>query len=204
MSSEENPFGEGISIEDVEFPDNESKNVENSEIPSLDDDLSLDNFAGDSFSLDDLDLPEIADSSDDSAESGGDDFGMGDMTDKGGMDEAMPGDSFSADDLNMESGGDDFGLDSLNTDSVSSSSSETGLGDDFPNFDLNDLDSGSTSENIEDAGPIESFDISEMDEYVDKIFYSKEEADNYIENGALPIVGLSAGPGGNVIKGENV
>ena len=163
LSSEENPFGEGISIEDVEFPDNESKNVENSEIPSLDDDLSLDNFAGDSFSLDDLDLPEIADSSDDSAESGGDDFGMGGMTDKGGMDEAMPGDSFSADDLNMESGGDDFGLDSLNMDSVSSSSSETGLGDDFPNFDLNDLDSGSTSENIEDAGPIESFDISEMD-----------------------------------------
>ena len=231
LSSEENPFGEGISIEDVEFPDNESKNVEKSEIPSMDDDLSLDNFAGDSFSLDDLDLPEIADSSDDSAESGGDDFGMGDMTgmggmdeampgdsfsaddlnmesggddfgigdmtdkggmdeampgdsfsaddlnmesggddfgmgdmtDKGGMDEAMPGDSFSADDLNMESGSDDFGLDSLNTDSVSSSSSETGLGDDFPNFDLNDLDSGSTSENIEDAGPIESFDISEMD-----------------------------------------
>ena len=231
LSSEENPFGEGISIEDVEFPANESKNVENSEIPSLDDDLSLDNFAGDSFSLDDLDLPEIADSSDDSAESGGDDFGMGGMTDKGGMDEAMPGDSFSADDLNMESGGDDFGigdmtgiggmdeampgdsfsaddlnmesdsddfgigdmtgmggmdeampgdsfsaddlnvesggddfgLDSLNMDSVSSSSSETGLGDDFPNFDLNDLDSGSTSENIEDAGPIESFDISEMD-----------------------------------------
>ena len=163
LSSEENPFGEGISIEDVEFPDNESKNVENSEIPSLDDDLSLDNFAGDSFSLDDLDLPEIADSSDDSAESGGDDFGMGDMTGMGGMDEAMPGDSFSADDLNMESGGDDFGLDSLNMDSVSSSSSETGLGDDFPNFDLNDLDSGSTSENIEDAGPIESFDISEMD-----------------------------------------
>ena len=197
LSSEENPFGEGISIEDVEFPDNESKNVENSEIPSLDDDLSLDNFAGDSFSLDDLDLPEIADSSDDSAESGGDDFGMGDMTGMGGMDEAMPGDSFSADDLNMESGGDDFGmsdmtgmgdmdeampgdsfsavdlnmesggddlgLDSLNTDSVSSSSSETGLGDDFPNFDLNDLDGGSTSENIEDAGPIESFDISEMD-----------------------------------------
>ena len=197
LSSEENPFGEGISIEDVEFPANESKNVENSEIPSMDDDLSLDNFAGDSFSLDDLDLPEIADSSDDSAESGGDDFGMGgmtdkggmdeampgdsfsaddlnmesggddfgmgDMTDKGGMDEAMPGDSFSADDLNMESGGDDFGLDSLNTDSVSSSSSETGLGDDFPNFDLNDLDSGSTSENIEDAGSIESFDISEMD-----------------------------------------
>ena len=197
LSSEENPFGEGISIEDVEFPDNESKNVEKSEIPSMDDDLSLDNFAGDSFSLDDLDLPEIADSSDDSAESGGDDFGIGDMTDKGGMDEAMPGDSFSADDLNMESGGDDFGigdmtgiggmdeampgdsfsaddlnmesggddfgLDSLNTDSVSSSSSETGLGDDFPNFDLNDLDSGSTSENIEDAGPIESFDISEMD-----------------------------------------
>ena len=231
LSSEENPFGEGISIEDVEFPDNESKNVENSEIPSLDDDLSLDNFAGDSFSLDDLDLPEIADSSDDSAESGGDDFGMGGMTDKGGMDEAMPGDSFSADDLNMESGGDDFGigdmtgkggmdeampgdsfsaddlnmesggddfgmsdmtgmgdmdeampgdsfsavdlnmesggddlgLDSLNTDSVSSSSSETGLGDDFPNFDLNDLDGGSTSENIEDTGPIESFDISEMD-----------------------------------------
>ena len=197
LSSEENPFGEGISIEDVEFPDNESKNVENSEIPSMDDDLSLDNFAGDSFSLDDLDLPEIADSSDDSAESGGDDFGMGGMTDKGGMDEAMPGDSFSADDLNMESGGDDFGmgdmtgmggmdeampgdsfsaddlnmessgddfgLDSLNMDSVSSSSSETGLGDDFPNFDLNDLDSGSTSENIEDAGPIESFDISEMD-----------------------------------------
>ena len=157
LSSEENPFGEGISIEDVEFPANESKNVENSEIPSMDDDLSLDNFAGDSFSLDDLDLPEIADSSDDSAESGGDDFGMG------GMDEAMPGDSFSADDLNMESGGDDFGLDSLNMDSVSSSSSETGLGDDFPNFDLNDLDSGSTSENIEDAGPIESFDISEMD-----------------------------------------
>ncbi|MEE1267657.1 MAG: tetratricopeptide repeat protein [Treponema sp.] len=231
LSSEENPFGEGISIEDVEFPADESKNVENSEIPSMDDDLSLDNFAGDSFSLDDLDLPEIADSSDDSAESGGDDFGMGDMTgmggmdeampgdsfsaddlnmessgddfgiggmtdisgmdeampgdsfsaddlnmessgddfgigdmtDKGGMDEAMPGDSFSADDLNMESGGDDFGLDSLNTDSVSSSSSETGLGDDFPNFDLNDLDGGSTSENIEDAGPIESFDISEMD-----------------------------------------
>ena len=197
LSSEENPFGEGISIENVEFPDNESKNVEKSEIPSMDDDLSLDNFAGDSFSLDDLDLPEIADSSDDSAESGGDDFGMGDMTDKGGMDEAMPGDSFSADDLNMESGGDDFGigdmtgmggmdeamlgdsfsaddlnmesggddfgLDSLNMDSVSSSSSETGLGDDFPNFDLNDLDSGSTSENIEDAGPIESFDISEMD-----------------------------------------
>ena len=163
LSSEENPFGEGISIENVEFPDNESKNVEKSEIPSMDDDLSLDNFAGDSFSLDDLDLPEIADSSDDSAESGGDDFGMGDMTDKGGMDEAMPGDSFSADDLNMESGGDDFGLDSLNTDSVSSSSSETGLGDDFPNFDLNDLDGGSTSENIEDAGPIESFDISEMD-----------------------------------------
>ena len=163
LSSEENPFGEGISIEDVEFPDNESKNVENSEIPSMDDDLSLDNFAGDSFSLDDLDLPEIADSSDDSAESGGDDFGMGGMTDKGGMDEAMPGDSFSADDLNMESGGDDYGLDSLNTDSVSSSSSETGLGDDFPNFDLNDLDGGSTSENIEDAGPIESFDISEMD-----------------------------------------
>ena len=197
LSSEENPFGEGISIEDVEFPDNESKNVENSEIPSMDDDLSLDNFAGDSFSLDDLDLPEIADSSDDSAESGGDDFGIGDMTGKGGMDEAMPGDSFSADDLNMESGGDDFGigdmtgmggmdeampgdsfsaddlnmesggddfgLDSLNMDSVSSSSSETGLGDDFPNFDLNDLDSGSTSENIEDAGPIESFDISEMD-----------------------------------------
>ena len=163
LSSEENPFGEGISIEDVEFPDNESKNVENSEIPSMDDDLSLDNFAGDSFSLDDLDLPEIADSSDDSAESGGDDFGMGDMTGMGGMDEAMPGDSFSADDLNMESGGDDFGLDSLNMDSVSSSSSETGLGDDFPNFDLNDLDSGSTSENIEDAGPIESFDISEMD-----------------------------------------
>ena len=231
LSSEENPFGEGISIEDVEFPADESKNVENSEIPSMDDDLSLDNFAGDSFSLDDLDLPEIADSSDDSAESGGDDFGMGDMTgmggmdeampgdsfsaddlnmesggddfgmsdmtDKGGMDEAMPGDSFSADDLNMESGGDDFGLgdmtgmgdmdeampgdsfsaddlnmesggddlglDSLNMDSVSSSSSETGLGDDFPNFDLNDLDSGSTSENIEDAGPIESFDISEMD-----------------------------------------
>ena len=164
LSSEENPFGEGISIEDVEFPDNESKNVENSEIPSLDDDdLSLDNFAGDSFSLDDLDLPEIADSSDDSAESGGDDFGMGDMTGMGGMDEAMPGDSFSADDLNMESSGDDFGLDSLNTDSVSSSSSETGLGDDFPNFDLNDLDGGSTSENIEDAGPIESFDISEMD-----------------------------------------
>ena len=163
LSSEENPFGEGISIEDVEFPDNESKNVENSEIPSMDDDLSLDNFAGDSFSLDDLDLPEIADSSDDSAESGGDDFGMGGMTDKGGMDEAMPGDSFSADDLNMESGGDDLGLDSLNMDSVSSSSSETGLGDDFPNFDLNDLDSGSTSENIEDAGPIESFDISEMD-----------------------------------------
>ena len=197
LSSEENPFGEGISIEDVEFPANESKNVENSEIPSMDDDLSLDNFAGDSFSLDDLDLPEIADSSDDSAESGGDDFGMGDMTGIGGMDEAMPGDSFSADDLNMESsgddfgmgdktgmsgmdeampgdsfsaddlnmesGGDDFGLDSLNTDSVSSSSSETGLGDDFPNFDLNDLDGGSTSENIEDAGPIESFDISEMD-----------------------------------------
>ena len=163
LSSEENPFGEGISIEDVEFPDNESKNVENSEIPSLDDDLSLDNFAGDSFSLDDLDLPEIADSSDDSAEAGGDDFAMGGMTDKGGMDEAMPGDSFSADDLNMESSGDDFGLDSLNMDSVSSSSSETGLGDDFPNFDLNDLDSGSTSENIEDAGPIESFDISEMD-----------------------------------------
>ena len=163
LSSEENPFGEGISIEDVEFPADESKNVENSEIPSMDDDLSLDNFAGDSFSLDDLDLPEIADSSDDSAESGGDDFGMGDMTDKGGMDEAMPGDSFSADDLNMESGGDDFGLDSLNMDSVSSSSSETGLGDDFPNFDLNDLDGGSTSENIEDAGPIESFDISEMD-----------------------------------------
>ena len=231
LSSEENPFGEGISIENVEFPDNESKNVEKSEIPSMDDDLSLDNFAGDSFSLDDLDLPEIADSSDDSAESGGDDFGMGgmtgmgsmdeampgdsfsaddlnmessgddfgiggmtdisgmdeampgdsfsaddlnmesggddfgmsDMTDKGGMDEAMPGDSFSADDLNMESSGDDFGLDSLNMDSVSSSSSETGLGDDFPNFDLNDLDSGSTSENIEDAGPIESFDISEMD-----------------------------------------
>ena len=231
LSSEENPFGEGISIEDVEFPADESKNVENSEIPSLDDDLSLDNFAGDSFSLDDLDLPEIADSSDDSAESGGDDFGMGDMTGMGGMDEAMPGDSFSADDLNMESGGDDFGmgdmtgmggmdeampgdsfsaddlnvesggddfgmsdmtgmgdmdeampgdsfsavdlnmesggddlgLDSLNTDSVSSSSSETGLGDDFPNFDLNDLDGGSTSENIEDAGPIESFDISEMD-----------------------------------------
>ena len=163
LSSEENPFGEGISIEDVEFPDNESKNVEKSEIPSMDDDLSLDNFAGDSFSLDDLDLPEIADSSDDSAESGGDDFGMGDMTGIGGMDEAMPGDSFSADDLNMESGGDDFGLDSLNMDSVSSSSSETGLGDDFPNFDLNDLDSGSTSENIEDAGPIESFDISEMD-----------------------------------------
>ena len=197
LSSEENPFGEGISIEDVEFPADESKNVENSEIPSMDDDLSLDNFAGDSFSLDDLDLPEIADSSDDSAESGGDDFGMGDMTDKGGMDEAMPGDSFSADDLNMESGGDDFGiggmtdiggmdeampgdsfsaddlnmessgddfgLDSLNMDSVSSSSSETGLGDDFPNFDLNDLDSGSTSENIEDAEPIESFDISEMD-----------------------------------------
>ena len=197
LSSEENPFGEGISIEDVEFPDNESKNVEKSEIPSMDDDLSLDNFAGDSFSLDDLDLPEIADSSDDSAESGGDDFGIGDMTGMGGMDEAMPGDSFSADDLNMESGGDDFGmsdmtgmgdmdeampgdsfsavdlnmesggddlgLDSLNTDSVSSSSSETGLGDDFPNFDLNDLDGGSTSENIEDAGPIESFDISEMD-----------------------------------------
>ena len=197
LSSEENPFGEGISIEDVEFPADESKNVENSEIPSLDDDLSLDNFAGDSFSLDDLDLPEIADSSDDSAESGGDDFGMGDMTGIGGMDEAMPGDSFSADDLNMESdgddfgigdmtgmggmdeampgdsfsaddlnvesGGDDFGLDSLNMDSVSSSSSETGLGDDFPNFDLNDLDGGSTSENIEDAGPIESFDISEMD-----------------------------------------
>ena len=163
LSSEENPFGEGISIEDVEFPADESKNVENSEIPSLDDDLSLDNFAGDSFSLDDLDLPEIADSSDDSAESGGDDFGMGDMTGMGGMDEAMPGDSFSADDLNVESGGDDFGLDSLNMDSVSSSSSETGLGDDFPNFDLNDLDSGSTSENIEDAGPIESFDISEMD-----------------------------------------
>ena len=163
LSSEENPFGEGISIEDVEFPADESKNVENSEIPSMDDDLSLDNFAGDSFSLDDLDLPEIADSSDDSAESGGDDFGMGDMTGMGGMDEAMPGDSFSADDLNMESGGDDFGLDSLNMDSVSSSSSETGLGDDFPNFDLNDLDSGSTSENIEDAGPIESFDISEMD-----------------------------------------
>ena len=163
LSSEENPFGEGISIEDVEFPDNESKNVENSEIPSMDDDLSLDNFAGDSFSLDDLDLPEIADSSDDSAESGGDDFGIGDMTGKGGMDEAMPGDSFSADDLNMESGGDDFGLDSLNTDSVSSSLPETGLGDDFPNFDLNDLDSGSTSENIEDAGSIESFDISEMD-----------------------------------------
>ena len=157
LSSEENPFGEGISIEDVEFPDNESKNVEKSEIPSMDDDLSLDNFAGDSFSLDDLDLPEIADSSDDSAESGGDDFGIG------GLDEAMPGDSFSADDLNMESSGDDFGLDSLNTDSVSSSSSETGLGDDFPNFDLNDLDGGSTSENIEDAGPIESFDISEMD-----------------------------------------
>ena len=163
LSSEENPFGEGISIEDVEFPANESKNVEKSEIPSMDDDLSLDNFAGDSFSLDDLDLPEIADSSDDSAESGGDDFGMGDMTGMSGMDEAMPGDSFSADDLNMESGGDDFGLDSLNTDSVSSSSSETGLGDDFPNFDLNDLDGGSTSENIEDAGPIESFDISEMD-----------------------------------------
>ena len=163
LSSEENPFGEGISIENVEFPDNESKNVEKSEIPSMDDDLSLDNFAGDSFSLDDLDLPEIADSSDDSAESGGDDFGIGGMTDKGGMDEAMQGDSFSAEDLNMESSGDDFGLDSLNTDSVSSSSSETGLGDDFPNFDLNDLDSGSTSENIEDAGPIESFDISEMD-----------------------------------------
>ena len=163
LSSEENPFGEGISIEDVEFPANESKNVENSEIPSMDDDLSLDNFAGDSFSLDDLDLPEIADSSDDSAESGGDDFGIGDMTGIGGMDEAMPGDSFSADDLNMESGGDDFGLDSLNMDSVSSSSSETGLGDDFPNFDLNDLDGGSTSENIEDTGPIESFDISEMD-----------------------------------------
>ena len=163
LSSEENPFGEGISIEDVEFPADESKNVENSEIPSMDDDLSLDNFAGDSFSLDDLDLPEIADSSDDSAESGGDDFGMGDMTGMGSMDEAMPGDSFSADDLNMESGGDDFGLDSLNMDSVSSSSSETGLGDDFPNFDLNDLDGGSTSENIEDAGPIESFDISEMD-----------------------------------------
>ena len=191
LSSEENPFGEGISIEDVEFPDNESKNVEKSEIPSMDDDLSLDNFAGDSFSLDDLDLPEIADSSDDSAESGGDDFGMGNMTGiggmdeampgdsfsaddlnmessgddfgMGGMDEAMPGDSFSADDLNMESGGDDLGLDSLNTDSVSSSSPETGLGDDFPNFDLNDLDGGSTSENIEDAGPIESFDISEMD-----------------------------------------
>lgn len=33
---------------------------------------------------------------------------------------------------------------------------------------------------------------------------SKEEADNYIENGTLPIVGLSAGPGGSVIKGENV
>ena len=33
---------------------------------------------------------------------------------------------------------------------------------------------------------------------------SKEEADNYIENGAVPIIGLSAGPGGNVIKGENV
>ena len=197
LSSEENPFGEGISIEDVEFPADESKNVENSEIPSMDDDLSLDNFAGDSFSLDDLDLPEIADSSDDSAESGGDDFGIGDMTGIGGMDEAMPGDSFSADDLNMESdsddfgigdmtgmggmdeampgdsfsadelnvesGGDDFGLDSLNMDSVSSSSSETGLGDDFPNFDLNDLDGGSTSENIEDTGPIESFDISEMD-----------------------------------------
>ena len=163
LSSEENPFGEGISIENVEFPDNESKNVEKSEIPSMDDDLSLDNFAGDSFSLDDLELPEIADSSDDSAESGGDDFGIGDMTGMGGMDEAMPGDSFSADDLNMESGDDDFGLDSLNTDSVSSSSSETGLGDDFPNFDLNDLDGGSTSENIEDAGPIESFDISEMD-----------------------------------------
>lgn len=33
---------------------------------------------------------------------------------------------------------------------------------------------------------------------------SKEEADNYIENGAVPIIGLSAGPGGSVIKGENV
>ena len=107
---------------------------------------------GDSFSADDLNM-----------ESGGDDFGMSDMTGMGDMDEAMPGDSFSAVDLNMESGGDDLGLDSLNTDSVSSSSSETGLGDDFPNFDLNDLDGGSTSENIEDAGPIESFDISEMD-----------------------------------------
>lgn len=33
---------------------------------------------------------------------------------------------------------------------------------------------------------------------------SKEEADNYIENGTLPIIGISAGPGGTTIKGQNV
>ena len=33
---------------------------------------------------------------------------------------------------------------------------------------------------------------------------SKEEADSYIENGALPIIGISAGPGGNSIKGQNI
>ena len=155
LSSEENPFGEGISIEDVEFPANESKNVENSEIPSMDDDLSLDNFAGDSFSLDDLDLPEIADSSDDSAESGGDDFGMGGMTDKGGMDEAMPGDSFSADDLNMESGGDDFGMGDM-TDK--GGMDEAMPGDSFSADDLN-MESGG-----DDFGMGDMTDKGGMDE----------------------------------------
>ena len=174
LSSEENPFGEGISIEDVEFPANESKNVENSEIPSMDDDLSLDNFAGDSFSLDDLDLPEIADSSDDSAESGGDDFGMGGMTDKGGMDEAMPGDSFSADDLNMESGGDDFGMgdmtdkggmdeampgDSFSADDLNMESS----GDDFG---LDSLNTDSVSSSLPETGlgdDFPNFDLNDLD-----------------------------------------
>ena len=174
LSSEENPFGEGISIEDVEFPANESKNVENSEIPSMDDDLSLDNFAGDSFSLDDLDLPEIADSSDDSAESGGDDFGMGGMTDKGGMDEAMPGDSFSADDLNMESGGDDFGMgdmtdkggmdeampgDSFSADDLNMESG----GDDFG---LDSLNTDSVSSSLPETGlgdDFPNFDLNDLD-----------------------------------------
>lgn len=36
-------------------------------------------------------------------------------------------------------------------------------------------------EGMEDGWLIKILDISEMDEYVDKVFYSKEEADNFIE-----------------------
>ena len=160
------PF-EGFNLDDINLGDGKVDLSENADEAQEPVDLSSEeNPFGEGISIEDVEFPDNESKNVENSE-------IPSMDDDLSLDN-FAGDSFSLDDLDLpeiadssddsaESGGDDLGLDSLNTDSVSSSSSETGLGDDFPNFDLNDLDGGSTSENIEDAGPIESFDISEMD-----------------------------------------